>query len=190
VPYVSPVFPNTDGKVLSFTVGGVIQQGVGFSVSQPMGDSTAPTVTLGRLRRVPVNNPKYDIDVIYTDTGSGVDTQTLEAGNLVLKIRTHLIYGRLISQNSLGTDQVTAEYSFAAPSGEWNQNDVGTYTIKTAADEVTDNAGNGVPLEVLGSFTIKAEKAAEAAAVVQMDMPMLTATGATADWLKSDGEIL
>jgi uncharacterized delta-60 repeat protein len=174
-----------DSILFSLSSDGTVQEGVGFFAGPPIADSTPPNVALDPLRRINTGATTYDVDVLYVDAKSGVDFNTLQDGSVFLHYGRHkYIYGNEIY--TFGDFRVAATYSFAAPSGSW-LNDAGTYTIETAADEVTDNAGNGVPLEVLGSFTIKAEKSANAAAVVEMDMPMLEQTDSSpAPWLESD----
>jgi hypothetical protein len=175
------------GQLFAYSKTGDVQEAVGLSVNQPTGDTTAPSANLGRLRRIPAGASTYEFDVTYVDTESGIDNPTIQNSTVFLRFGRHKFdYGTLVSNRSFGSDNSIATYLFTAPSGAW-LNDAGTYTIETAADEVTDNAGNGVPLQVLGSFTIKPEKQASA---VQISIPTLQTAAIAPSWLESDGAIL
>ena len=175
------------GELITLEADDSLKEAFGLSTLEPTGDVTPPTVTLGRLRRIPAGATTYSFTDSYTDAGSGVDAQTIQTGSVVLRYgHGHIIYGQLVGESAGAGGAETATYSFAAPNDAWTPADAATYFIETASDEVTDNAGNAVPQEILGSFTIppaKSAKAASVATLIQLSTP--ATSDAETDWLSS-----
>ncbi len=56
---------------------------------------------------------------------------------------------------SVNSSLIAATYLVSAPSGVWNSDVEGVYTIELLADQVHDQAGNAVPAGILGSFKVE-----------------------------------
>jgi VCBS repeat-containing protein/probable HAF family extracellular repeat protein len=70
----------------------------------------------------------------------------------------------------------TATYRIAAPGGEWDGADNGTYTLSMQSGQVTDTDGNAVPALPLGAFQV----AIDATPLLAVSGPTLTNVGTTA----------
>ncbi|HWB52834.1 MAG TPA: hypothetical protein VG722_01530, partial [Tepidisphaeraceae bacterium] len=114
-------------------------------------DTIAPTASLTPVTPPTADQNTVDFTVTYSDTGgSGLNAATI--GNAVVSVAGPNGY----SQNAvlLSVSGGQAVYEISAPSGFFSNNDNGTYQISLSGGAVSDNAGNSIAAENLGSFTV------------------------------------
>ncbi|MEC4983286.1 MAG: malectin domain-containing carbohydrate-binding protein [Oscillatoria sp. PMC 1068.18] len=121
----------------------------------PEPDTTAPTASLNatNLNTTSGSTNDYTFTVQYTDNVA-IDVSTIDSSDL--KVTGPNNFNQLatlesININSNGTPR-TATYSIAAPGGDWDAADAGSYTISLEKSQVNDTSGNYASNAVLGSF--------------------------------------
>lgn len=103
------------------------------------------------------NTAAVAVTVSYADEVA-IDAASLDVGDLVvtgpggavLTVASAMIPAGRAGRNG----SVTVSYAVSAPGGEWNHARNGAYSIRMAAGEVADSAGNFVEPDVIGSFTV------------------------------------
>ncbi len=126
-----------------------------FNVNAGVLDLTPPGAAVAASDITSPGGTSETITVTYTDSGSGVNAQTIDSSDINVS-------GPSGSLNITGVhtsatpNGVVATYIVSSPAGHaWNSGDNGVYTISVAAGSVKDNAGNGVAATG-GAFTVSA----------------------------------
>ena len=122
-------------------------------------ETAAPTVTYASSTPASVtadgSTAPEILAVQYTDP-IGIDLRTLSSGNLMVALPS----GATEAATYLGvvktgnTQDLTAEYSVAAPAGGWVPADDGTYTVSLVAGQVSNTAVAAAAVPSLGTFTV------------------------------------
>ena len=151
----TPSINPTDGERLWR----VVAKNAGGSTNGPQWsyimDSAAPEAVYGNQQPT-AGAAALDFTVSYSDATSGVLHSALDGNDVIVDLpgggtATATLVGVDLAGN--GTPRV-ATYRIAAPGGTWDVADSGTYTIRQAAGEVRDVAGNFRAGVTLGTFSV------------------------------------
>lgn len=124
-----------------------------FTVAIP--DAVAPTAECLEIVQPKPGDTTLSVTVLYSDD-TGIDSTTIGAGDITVvrtgSGQTPLASGGapLIVPMSDGSVRVT--YTFTAPGGSWNYQDIGTYRVRVNALEVRDLSGNAVDGQIMATF--------------------------------------
>ena len=126
-----------------------------FTITVP--DNLAPTVVIESGLSAPISlTSTHQIVVVYSDS-NGIDLTSINAADIVV---THTSGTTLASAGAPvavplnpNNTSVRVTYTFTAPGGTWNYQDVGEYEVAMVAGKVRDTSNNAVDPEVLGTFT-------------------------------------
>ncbi len=130
-----------------------------FSVNLPAlppPDTTPPTATLGTVANLSAaGSQPYQFTVTYGDD-QAIALTSLD--NNDIRVTGPNGFSQLatfvsINSSSNGSPR-TATYQFAAPGGNWEHGDNGTYNLALVSNQVKDESGNAAVGKVLGSFTV------------------------------------
>lgn len=127
-------------------------------ISQPLTATvdTTPPISDSMQRdnfELPSDSKPFTVQVNYSDTGSGIDTQTISLKDISVSGAENLTVANVTLVNN------TATYTINAPKGGWQTADTGTYNIALNANEIRDIAGNSLqPLTVAKTFEIQPKK--------------------------------
>ncbi|HSI34728.1 MAG: hypothetical protein ACAI43_08650 [Phycisphaerae bacterium] len=120
----------------------------------PSSDVTPPDATLATSDPA-AGASSHVFTVTYTDD-TAVATTSISHGDVrVTGPNGYSVAAQLlvVNQQSDGVAR-TATYRITAPGWSFDGADNGTYTVSSVADEVTDTAGNALPAQALGTFTV------------------------------------
>ncbi len=119
-------------------------------------DTTAPAALSSPAGVTTAGGTSYSFTVTYSDA-SGVNIASLDSSD-VLVTNAAGSFSQLATFVSAAPSgngtSVTASYSFTPPTGAWNSNYNGTYTLTLQANQVGDVAGNQAGSSTLGSFSV------------------------------------
>ncbi|MEO0644830.1 MAG: DUF4347 domain-containing protein [Cyanobacteria bacterium J06650_10] len=141
------------------------------SVSGP--DTTAPTATLNAIDLTTAGGTEYSFTVNYADE-TGLDEITTDLNDVVVTGPN----GALTVTSSTDNGDSSVTYTVAAPGGDWDSADNGTYNITLQAGEVADTLGNSVAQQSLGSFDVTLAGPDVSPPVATLDADDITTAGA------------
>ena len=126
-------------------------------------DTAAPRAAIHAPRKREASN-YYQFTVTYTDA-TAVNVATLGDGDLMVKAGGGYARAvRLVGVDSHANGKTrTATYEVKGPKGVFNRVHNGLYTVWIAAGQIKDTAGNAIPPQQLGAFTVRIPKAVAAA---------------------------
>jgi hypothetical protein len=129
--------------------------GTGVVSKQWLMDTSAPTAKLTAPNITDHSALPQTLTVTYTDQ-AGVSVNTLQTGNITIFGPGGLsVQATLVSINpGVNGSPITAVYSMAAPGGEWNALDNGSYTVVVNSNTVGDILGQKMAQSVLGAFEV------------------------------------
>ena len=138
---------DTLGNAVSETALGSFD--VSISTDPPV-DTTPPAANLSAADITVSGGTDYSFDVAYTDA-SGVDFTTLDINDV-----TVLGPAGALTVTGITVDEPsgTATYTVAAPGGDWDIVDNGSYQVTLQTGEVADTLANAVSETTLGSFDV------------------------------------
>ena len=120
-------------------------------------DETAPTSKLEQGLTAPVSlTTGHSVTILYTDS-AGIDLTSINAADIRVISDKGVVLASagaptVVSLNAQNT-RVRVTYTFTAPGGTWNFQDVGKYDVQLVAGEVRDVANNAADAKTFGRFT-------------------------------------
>ncbi|MBF0154678.1 MAG: DUF4347 domain-containing protein, partial [Magnetococcales bacterium] len=140
---------NGSYNVKAYVTSGSVTSPVGSALAVTL-DRTSPTAGTPAVNNVTSSGgTSHSFTVAYADTGAGLDTTSIAAGNVTItgpNSFTASVTGATLSGG-------TATYTFTPPGGSWDNGDNGTYTIALGASPAKDQAGNALA-SLSGTFTV------------------------------------
>ena len=124
-------------------------------LANPIPDTIIPTASLKATDVTYRGGTEYQFSVTYSDN-QVIDSTTVDSSDVLVTGPNG--FSQLATLHSIQPDSngspLKAIYKFAAPGGNWDGTDDGTYTIALAANQVSDASGNFVTSGTLGSFDV------------------------------------
>ncbi len=137
------------GEVADTLGNSVTQQALGsFDVTLSGPDNAAPVATLDADDITTTGATSYSFDINYTDA-TGLDVTTIDVNDITVAGTN----GALTITNAVDNGNGSITYTIAAPGGDWDTADNGSYDVTLQTGEVADTLGNSVTEQLLGSFT-------------------------------------
>jgi hypothetical protein len=147
----------------------------GFTV-----DSAVPTAGLEAPDVNALGGTTHAFIVHYADD-NGIDPRTLGTGDVrVTGPNGYDVPATLVSVDRAGTTTRAAIYTITAPGGGWSDASAGLYTVSAQSNQVADLRGNYLKSGVIGTFWVRGDTQAPAAAAVALPV---TVAGGTSQFI-------